>query len=170
MRRSERGQVLAETGMVITLLIIITLGIIEFGWVFFALHMVTNAARDGARAASALLNRGTCGDFTDTSSIAPLVTNRLTGIANVDGSGAGGCCQAGVCVQQCDAAADGTLSNCAVADPGPGCRRYPTGDPIPVVKVTVAGHISDIFGLLGNRLYPFCRAVTFRDQGRIEAP
>jgi hypothetical protein len=84
----------------------------------------------------------------------------------VDGSGATGCCPAGVCIQQCDAAADGTLT-CPVTHPGPACPAY-TGDPIPVVKVTVAGHISDIFGLLGNRLYPFCRAVTFRDLGRKE--
>ena len=166
MRRNENGQVLAETGLVIGLLIIVTLGIVEFGWVFFALHMVTNAARDGARAASALLNRGTCGDFTDTSTIGPLVTSRLTGIATVDGSVAGGCCPAGVCVQQCNAASDGTLT-CGISYPSAPCHVY-TGDPIPVVKVTVAGHISDIFGLLGNRLYPFCRAVTFRDLGRKE--
>ena len=156
----------AETALLISVLVLFAIGVIEFGWLFFALHMVTNAARDGARAAASLQNRGTCGDFINTSTIGTLVTNELAGVATVDGSAAGGCCPAGVCVQQCNAASDGTVT-CPVTYPSPPCHVY-TGDPIPVVKVTVAGHISDVFRLFGGAQYSFCRAVTFRDDNRKE--
>jgi len=167
--RRQRGQSLVETGLVIGLLIIMVLGIIEFGYVFFALNMVTNAARDGSRVAAALQNRGTCGNILDSSSIRPIVLNALNGsgtatngIVNVDGASS---CSAGVCVDQCNA--NGSTLTC----PAPGissgapCPTYSTTN-IPVVRVTVAGHIPYLFGLLGSSAFNFSRAVTFRDEGR----
>ncbi len=163
-RRNRRGQALIETALTITLLLLVVLGIVEFGYVFFALHMVENAGRDGARAAAALQNRGPCGAISDSSSIAPLVTSEINGIVSVDGSTSGGCnCSTGVCVQQCVAAADGTTT-CATP-PASNCPAF-TGTDIPIVQVTVAGHIPDIFSLLGGTPRVFCRKVSFRDEGR----
>lgn len=163
-RWKQRGQALVETALTIALLLIVVLGIVEFGYAFFALHMVENAGRDGARAAAALQNRGTCGAISDSSSIPPLVRSEINGILNVDGSTSGGCtCSAGVCVQQCVAAADGTTT-CGTPPPS-NCPAF-TGTDIPIVQVTVAGHIPDIFSLLGRAPKPFCRTVSFRDEGR----
>jgi Flp pilus assembly protein TadG len=149
-----------ETGLVIALLVAVVLGIVEFGYYFFALHMVANAARDGARVAAALQNRGGCGAISDSSSIGPLVTNQLTGIVTIDG---GACCGGGVCVTQCVATAGGT-STCSTP-PATNCPAY-TGTDIPTVKVTVAGHIPVLFGLMGSSPFAFCRSATFRDEGR----
>ncbi len=159
-RHEQRGQSLVEAGLTIGLLIVMVLGIIEFGYDFFSLNMVTNAARDGARVASALQNRGTCGGISDSSSIPPLVRNQLAGIVTVDG----GCtCSAGVCVDQCVTTSGGS-ETCGVP-PANNCPAY-TGTDIPTVKVTVAGHLPVLFGLLGPTGFNFCRAVTFRDEGR----
>jgi Flp pilus assembly protein TadG len=163
--RTQRGQATVETGLVIGLLVLVVLGIIELGWLFFAINMVTNAARDGARIASALQNRGTCGNISDTSSIPPLVTGELGSIVNVDGSTSNGCtCSAGVCIDQCKSDVAGTVTCPAIPTAAP-CPVFSATD-IPVVRVTVAGHVADIFGIFGNQLYPFCRSVTFRDEGR----
>ncbi|PYP98536.1 MAG: hypothetical protein DMD34_02320 [Gemmatimonadetes bacterium] len=82
-RWKQRGQALVETALTIALLLIVVLGIVEFGYAFFALHMVENAGRDGARAAAALQNRGTCGAISDSSSIPPLVRSEINGILGV---------------------------------------------------------------------------------------
>ncbi len=163
-RRRQRGQALAETGLVIGLLVLMTLGIIEFGYVFFALNMVTNAARDGARAAAALQNRGTSGQIANTSSIPPLVRAQLNGIVTTDGNGACNGCGAGVCVDQCTSTAGGAITCGAIPSP---CQPLNATD-IPVVRVTVAGHIPYLFGLLSSNAagFNYCRSSTFRDEGR----
>jgi Flp pilus assembly protein TadG len=51
-RRRQRGQALAEMGLVVLLFTILTLGIVDFGRMLMILNVVTHAARDGARAAS----------------------------------------------------------------------------------------------------------------------
>jgi len=159
-RRNQRGQSLVEAGLTIGLLVVMVLGIIEFGYVFFALSMVTNAARDGARAAAALQNRGTCGGISDSSSIQPIVRNQLAGIVTVDG---GSTCSNGVCVEQCVTTSGGS-ETCGA--PPANNRPVYTATDIPTVKVTVAGHIPFLFGLLGPTAFNFSRAVTFRDEGR----
>src|SRR5947207_15990678 len=134
-RWKQRGQALVETALTIALLLIVVLGIVEFGYAFFALHMVENAGRDGARAAAALQNRGTCGAISDSSSIPPLVRSEINGILNVDGSTSGGCtCSAGVCVQQCVAAADGPTP-CGARPRG--IHPVFTGADIPIGRDTV---------------------------------
>ena len=53
-RGAEAGQALAEMGIVITVVVFMALGIIEFGRAWMIANVVTTAARDGARAASTL--------------------------------------------------------------------------------------------------------------------
>ncbi len=51
-KRRERGQSLAEFAILLPLLLILTLGAIDYGRVYFAYVSVTNAARNGAQYAS----------------------------------------------------------------------------------------------------------------------
>jgi Flp pilus assembly protein TadG len=46
---SERGAELIETALTLPLILLVVVGIIEFGWVFQKYEVVTNAAREGAR-------------------------------------------------------------------------------------------------------------------------
>ena len=48
--RTERGAELIEMALVVPLLMLIIMGIIDFGFMFRKLNVVTNAAREGARA------------------------------------------------------------------------------------------------------------------------
>lgn len=50
--RSERGQTMVETAMVLPILLILIFGMIDFGRAFNAWITVTNAAREGARVAA----------------------------------------------------------------------------------------------------------------------
>ncbi len=45
---------LAEAALVMLLLCLVTLGAIQYGWFFYCLHAVTNAARQGARVQATL--------------------------------------------------------------------------------------------------------------------
>lgn len=47
--RSELGAELIETALTLPLILLVVIGIIEFGWVFQKYEVVTNAAREGAR-------------------------------------------------------------------------------------------------------------------------
>src|SRR2546422_8082587 len=68
-RRNAKGQAFVELGIIVALLITITIGAVEFGYAFLALHTVTQATAAGARAASVLQvgNRDACGRITDRS-------------------------------------------------------------------------------------------------------
>ena len=48
----DDGQAVVEFGLMIPILIIVILGILEFGWVLNAQITLTSAAREGARAAA----------------------------------------------------------------------------------------------------------------------
>jgi Flp pilus assembly protein TadG len=50
--RNEAGAELIEFGLTLPLLLLVVLGIIEFGFLFREYEIVTNAAREGARIAS----------------------------------------------------------------------------------------------------------------------
>lgn len=54
MGRRERGTAMVEMAIVLQLLLMLTLGAIQYGWFFWSLHHATNAARQGARVACAL--------------------------------------------------------------------------------------------------------------------
>jgi Flp pilus assembly protein TadG len=49
--KSERGAELIEFALVFPLLLLVVLGIVDFGFVFQRMEVVTNAAREGARIA-----------------------------------------------------------------------------------------------------------------------
>jgi len=49
-----RGIALVETALVFTVLLLVTLGAFQYGWLFVCAQRVTNAARQGARMASVL--------------------------------------------------------------------------------------------------------------------
>jgi Flp pilus assembly protein TadG len=50
----QRGQALAEMGLVVLLFVTITLAIIDFGRMLMILNVITHAARDGARTAAVI--------------------------------------------------------------------------------------------------------------------
>jgi Flp pilus assembly protein TadG len=50
-RRGQRGQSLVETALVLPILLIILLGIFDFGRAVFAYNAISNAAREAARVA-----------------------------------------------------------------------------------------------------------------------
>jgi Flp pilus assembly protein TadG len=78
--RRRRGVVLVETALVLVLLLMITLGAIEYGWLFMNMQRITNAARHGARIAAAL-------DKTDAegqTAMAGLVTDLTTATCTVN--------------------------------------------------------------------------------------
>lgn len=50
--RQEKGQALVEMALIMPLLIMLLLGIVEFGRIFNAYLIVANGAREGARAAA----------------------------------------------------------------------------------------------------------------------
>lgn len=56
-RRSERGAEIVEFALVLPVLLLIGLGICDFGMLFQRYEIVTNAAREGARAAAVGLSQ-----------------------------------------------------------------------------------------------------------------
>jgi Flp pilus assembly protein TadG len=143
----KRGQALGEMSVVITLLLLLTLGAVEFSYAFLSLHIVTQATSAGARYASAthVGSRGTCGALSDANKAD--ICNRVTA-------------QTGNVV---------TVTSCTVTqNPTPATSTpCPVISQIPTVSVQSVGSIPYIFGLL-NRLGPqgFTRTETFRDEGR----
>lgn len=51
-RETERGQALVEFTMVLPLLLVLLFALVDFGRAFYTWMLVTNAAREGARAAA----------------------------------------------------------------------------------------------------------------------
>ena len=149
-RWNQRGQTLIEMGLVIPLFVIVVLGMIEFGYSFMALNLITQATTAGARVASALNtgNRGACGQLsaTDKSTVADIVRAQIGGTATIT---------------------DVTVTQ----NPDPGvlcsgiCCTF-SGSNIPTVTVTVTGNLPHLFGLLGASPLSFTRTETFRDEGR----
>jgi Flp pilus assembly protein TadG len=51
-KSGQEGQAIVETALIITVVLLLLMGIIEFGLLFFTYVRVSNAAREGARAGS----------------------------------------------------------------------------------------------------------------------
>ena len=158
--RNQKGQALTEFGIVVVLLVTITLGAVEFGYTFFALHMVTQATAAGARAASVLQvgSRGPCGGITDPSSIQDLVLSQIGSFATVSRSDItvqqfDSCPGNAPCGQSCNGTPATAIGSCVSPPPS-----------TPVVCVTVKGAIPSIFGL--RQSSGFTRVQSFRDGGR----
>lgn len=64
-RKTEKGQAMVEMALVLPILILIVFGITEFGRIFSAKLIVTNASREGARYASVNGNTVTDTQITD---------------------------------------------------------------------------------------------------------
>ena len=154
-RRNRKGQALAELGIIVALLITISIGAVEFGYTFFALHMVTQATAAGARAASVLQasNRGICGQITDTSPIVSLVRTQVGSVVTLDSGYP--------MVQQCDDSS-GSGASCIP----PSFVLPCSASSLPKVRVTVNGSVPRIFRLFGSGPTRFSRVETFRDEGR----
>lgn len=155
-RKQQTGQAFIEAGLVVALFVTIVLGIVEFGYAFMALNVITQAATAGARAASVMQvgARGNCGAFTSTTSIDGASG---TGIVKT---------QIGTTAQNVSVSVTQTPSPGSCGTP-PACSSCSfAGTTIPTVSVTVTGNIPYLFGLLGSSAMNFSRTVTFRDEGR----
>jgi len=51
-RRGRKGQALVEFALILPIFAMMIFGVIEFGRAFYTMHMLSNAAREGARTAS----------------------------------------------------------------------------------------------------------------------
>jgi len=58
LKRSERGAELIEFALTLPLMLLLVLGIIEFGFLFQEFEVVTNAAREGARVGALIPSAG----------------------------------------------------------------------------------------------------------------
>src|SRR5438876_3299700 len=145
---NQRGQTLVEMGLTVSLCVLLTLGIVEFGYAFLALNLITQATSAGARAASVhqMGSRGLCGKITDDSAIRSptgIVRSQIGSMAN------------GVVV---------TVTQNPTPNTTTPCQAF-SGTNIPLVIVTTTGAIPDVFGLLGSTI-SFTRTATFRDEAR----
>jgi len=65
-KRGQEGQALVETTFMILAVLLLLMGIIEFGFLFYAYVRVSNATREGARAGSLwLMTTGGTGTLTE---------------------------------------------------------------------------------------------------------
>jgi Flp pilus assembly protein TadG len=81
-RTPERGQALAETGIVLLLLVSLGMAIVDFGRMLMLVNMVTSATRDAARVASAVprVDRAANGDLCNQGPIQNIVINQLQNV------------------------------------------------------------------------------------------
>jgi Flp pilus assembly protein TadG len=73
----QRGQELVELGIIVTLFIFLVGGVMEFGYAFMVVNMITHAARDGARLAASWADRGACQQINNIQPIKDAVTTRI---------------------------------------------------------------------------------------------
>lgn len=137
-RGPERGQALAEMGFVIVLFVFLTMGVIEFGRTLMLLNMITQAARDGARAGSTSRLRDSNDLLTNSSDIVNRVRTQMTNVMS---------------------SADASAFSITVTQPACG-----TTNNIPVVQVTVSGTLDYLFASFAS--LNVNRVATFRDEGR----
>jgi hypothetical protein len=135
---NQRGQGLIEMGIIVSLFLLLSMGIIEFGRIFMLSNMVMHAARDGGRAAAIIgaSYRNADGTFPD-----------------------GGAAVSSAVHEQLRGELQGVLDPFDVR-----VVQLDSGT-IPVVQVTLNGQLHYIFNLVGNTV-EISRTVTFRDEGR----
>ncbi len=136
----QRGQALAETGIVIVLLLLLVMGVIEFGRAFMVSNMIVHAARDGARTAAVVSS-------SDRDSDGIINTSKKNSIIGT--------------VRDSIAAAVGTSTAAGLII----AVNQTTGPPA-TVQLEVNGDIPFILHWAGFTNYTINRAVTFRDEGR----
>jgi Flp pilus assembly protein TadG len=77
LEKDESGAAIVEMALVVTLLLVVLFGIIEFSWAFAQQNDVRHGAREGARAAAV--------DTGDTANIGQLVCDRMDIVNPADG-------------------------------------------------------------------------------------
>jgi Flp pilus assembly protein TadG len=134
-RAGQRGQALVETALVIVFLVTLTMGIIEFGRAWMVANMITQAAREGARAGAVApgASRDAAGLLLggETSAIETLVLSEISAVM------------------------DTSTVSVNVTQPSSGGIR--------LVTVTVTGTVPLIFDLVGTS-FSVNRSVSFRDE------
>ena len=132
----SRGQALTEAALVIVLLVLLSMGIIEFGYAFARMNMIVHAARDGARFGAtlnpAMRTAQGCLTGAGTSAIQAHVTSELTAM---------GFTASGITVNQ-------------------GCEGT-----VPTIRVTIAGTLNYVFNIIGGSV-AVNRSATFEDEIR----
>jgi Flp pilus assembly protein TadG len=85
--RRRRGIALVEAAIVLTILLMVTIGTLEYGWMFVNLQRITNAARQGARVASVSGAADTDGEahMTNILGSIPVVSSDVQFSVNADG-------------------------------------------------------------------------------------
>jgi len=149
-RQTERGQALVELPLALVLLVLLMMGIIEFGRAWMVISMLTHAARDGARAAAVLsqTNRGSCGSIS--SSYGPIAGAAGTGLVKTEIGNV----------------IDTTALTVSISQtPAPGSAPCAAPATVPMVTVTISGSVPYVFNLVGSS-FSLNRSVTFRDEGR----
>ena len=88
-RQRQRGSIVVEMAMVLPLFLFLMGGIIDMGFLFWEKHVITNATREGARAAAKAMDTGTAvlAQMTQ-SQVQQVVQNYLDqfNLKNLDGS------------------------------------------------------------------------------------
>jgi Flp pilus assembly protein TadG len=159
--RNQRGQGLVEMGLVVTVFVLLSMGIIEFGRAFMVANMVTHAARDGARAASMIgltqRDQDGCFNVDPAATIGPQVIAEIGHGLDAETAGT-------FTVQVFQGlASDSPESGCS----GNNCATPLNAGDIPVVRLCLTGSVPYMFNLVGSTGFPVSRIVTFRDEGRI---
>jgi Flp pilus assembly protein TadG len=77
LKRKEDGQSVVEFALVLPILLMVVLGIMEFGWLFYGNIVMTSSAREGARTAAILAGDGKIDD-NDKDAIGNIVANHLS--------------------------------------------------------------------------------------------
>ena len=166
-RRRRSGQALIETALVVVPLVLLGIGIVQFGYSFMQLNMIANAARDGARQAAAFPQRDGCGCIR--SSDKTLITDPSTGtvlsqLRNVmDTTGFV------VNVEQVTVPTATTL--CAGGCPCTSVPCTPILSNVPTVRVTVTGTVTYLFNFslwFAGNSWQVNRQVAFRDELRAQ--
>jgi Flp pilus assembly protein TadG len=138
---NQRGQALVEMGLIVVILVTLVMGVMELGRTWMVANMITNAARDGARAAALTPPSGRDPNtkLVNTASKNNITSTVHAQIANVLGA----------------SAANALVVNVDPADTGG----------TPMVRVRVTGSVNYVFNLLGST-FAVDKSVTFRDEGR----
>ena len=139
MKHRQRGQAVIELALCLPLLLLVVLGIFDFGFMFQRYEVVTNAAREGARV-------GILPDYTTTDA-----SNRALQYLDAGGLGAAGITTAATCGgsvtanQRCASASTGTVTLPAVG-----------GEPAKdVEQITVVVEFDYEFAFLGPLMNVF---------------
>ena len=143
---NQRGQGLTEAAIIISLFVLLSMGIVEFGRAWMVANMITAAARDGARAMAIVnndpANRSSDGTISDTvkNAIRVQMKNEIK-----------------------------TVLDSSTVDAFPPADLEQILDPLTglnVVQVRISGEVPYIFNLVGASSFGIGRQVTFRDEGR----